>query len=261
MNQASVGFHCPECLHSGAQTIVRGPVEFDPIATKVLIGLSVLGMAVSIYLGGTLFQLGRGALRDGSLFAFLRFERGGPVLGVEQGEYYRLITSGFLHDGLFHIGFNMYALWILGPQLERLLGRPRYVGLYFASLLAGSFGVLMLSPNTPTIGASGAVFGLFGAITVVHRKSGASIWQSGLGVVLLINVAFTLLVPGVSIGGHLGGFIGGAMVALLYINVVKAKLPEWTALLGVAMISVLLVTASIWAAAQWADPLINLGRL
>jgi len=261
MTQASVGFHCPECFHRGAQQVVRGPVEFDAIATKVLIGLSVLGMAVSIYLGGSLFSLGRSALRDGSLFSFLRFERGGPILGVDQGEYYRLITSGFLHDGLFHIGFNMYALWILGPQLELLLGRTRFVSLYFASLLAGSFGVLLLSPNSPTIGASGAVFGLFGAVVVIQRKSGASIWRSGLGGVLLINVAFTVLVPGVSIGGHLGGFVGGALVALLYINAVKAKLPDWVAVVGVALMSAVLVTASIWAASQWASPLIGSGRL
>ncbi len=257
MNQASVGFHCPECFHGGAQKIIRGPVAFDPMATKVLIGLSLVGMLVSIYMGGTLFRLGSDALRDGSLFAFKTDVQGGRLvgLGVDQGEYYRLITSAFLHDGLMHIGFNMFALWILGPQLERLLGRPRFVVLYFVSLLGGSFGVLLVSPNSPTIGASGAVFGLFGAIMVVQRKSGASIWQSGLGAVLLINLAFTFLVPGVSIGGHLGGLVAGALVALLYISVVKARQPEWMAYLGSLLLSAALVAGSIWAAAQWANPI------
>jgi len=257
MNQASVGFHCPECFHAGAQKIVRGPVVFDPIATKVLIGLSLIGMLASIYLGGTLFRLGNDALRDGGLFAFATdFQNGRRVgLGVDQGEYYRLITSAFLHDGLMHIGFNMFALWILGPQLERLLGRPRFVALYLASLLGGSFGVLLLSPNSPTIGASGAIFGLFGAIMVIQRKSGASIWQSGLGPVLLINLAFTFLVPGVSIGGHIGGLITGGLVALLYIAVARAKQPDWAALAGAAMMSGVLVAGSIWAASLWANPL------
>ncbi len=256
MNQASVGFHCPECFHSGVQKITRGPVAFDPIATKVLIGLSVLGMLISVYLGGTLFRLGFNALRDGSLFASLRFQRGGPVLGVDQGQYYRLVTSGFLHDGLLHIGFNMWALWILGPPLERLLGRYRYVALYFVSLLGGSFGVLLLSPNTPTIGASGAIFGLFGAIMVIQHKSGTNIWQSGLGVVLLINLAFTFMIPGISIGGHVSGLATGVIVAFFYIAVVKARLPEWAALAGVALLSAVFVAGSIWAASNWANPIL-----
>jgi len=257
MNQASVGFHCPECLHAGAQRVVTGPVAFDPIATKVLIGMSLVGMLVSIYLGGTLFRLGTRALVDGGLFAFATdIQNGRRVgIGVDQGEYYRLITSAFLHDGLMHIGFNMFALWILGPQLERLLGRPRFVALYVASMLGGSFGVLLLSPNSPTIGASGAIFGLFGAIMVIQRKSGASIWQSGLGGVLLINLAFTFLVPGVSIGGHIGGLATGALIALLYVAVVRAKQPEWSALVGAAMLSVVLAAGSIWAASLWANPL------
>ncbi len=258
MNQASVGFHCPECFHSGVQKIMRGPVAFDPIATKVLIGLSVFGMLVSIYLGGTLFRLGNVALRDGALFAFKTDVQGGRLvgLGVDQGQYYRLVTSAFLHDGLFHIGFNMWALWILGPPLERVLGRYRYVALYFGSLLGGSFGVLLLSPNSPTIGASGAIFGLFGAIMVIQHKSGTNIWQSGLGVVLLINLAFTFMVPGISIGGHVTGLTTGVIVALLYIAVVKARLPEWTALAGVALLSAAFVAGSIWAASNWANPIL-----
>lgn len=257
MNQASVGFHCPECFHAGAQRVIKGPVVFDPLATKALIGLSLLGMLISIYLGGTLFRLGNSALRDGGLFAFATdFQNGRRVgLGVDQGEYYRLITSAFLHDGLMHIGFNMFALWILGPQLERLLGRPRFVALYFASLLGGSFGVLLLSPNSPTIGASGAIFGLFGAVMVIQRKSGASIWQSGLGPVLLINLAFTFLVPGVSIGGHIGGLITGSLVSLLYITLARAKQPDWAAVTSAAVMSAVLVAGSVWAASLWANPL------
>ncbi len=257
MHQASVGFHCPECFGAGAQRVIRGPVAFDPIVTKILIGLNLLGVLVSVYMGGSFLRLGNEALRDGALFASAIQRVGTSVegLGVDEGEYYRLITSGFLHDGIMHIGFNMFALWILGPQLERALGWPRFVGLYFASMLGGSLGVLLVSPQTPTIGASGAVFGLLGAIIVIQRKSGISIWQSGLGGVMLINLAFTFLIPGVSIGGHIGGLVAGALVAALYIGVVRANLPEWSAHAGVVLMSAMFVLGSIWAASQWADPI------
>ncbi len=237
--------------------MIRGPVAFDPIVTKILIGLNLLGVLVSVYLGGSLLRLGDEALREGALFAFAIERVGTSVegLGVDDGEYYRLITSGFLHDGIMHIGFNMFALWILGPQLERALGWPRFVGLYFTSMLGGSLGVLLVSPNSPTIGASGAVFGLLGAIIVIQRKSGINIWQSGLGGVMLINMAFTFLIPGVSIGGHIGGLVAGALVAALYIGVVRAKLPEWSAHAGVVLMSAVFVLGSIWAASQWADPI------
>ena len=138
MTQASVGFHCPECLQKGRQTVVRGVGSgFEPRVTYVLIALNVLGFVVSTAMGGS-FSAARGdALAEGGLFSALTVFRDGvpEAAGVDNGEYYRLVTSAFLHSGLFHIAFNMYALWILGPHLERILGRVRFVGLYVGSLL------------------------------------------------------------------------------------------------------------------------------
>lgn len=131
---------------------------------------------------------------------------------VAGGQYYRLITAGFIHYGLLHIGFNMLILWRLGGMVEPALGRTRFVALYFASLLAGSCGALILSPNAFTGGASGAVFGLAGAAAVGMRQRGINVWQSGIGPMIAINLVITFAVPGISVGGHLGGLVGGAAV-------------------------------------------------
>ena len=125
----------------------------------------------------------------------------------------RLITGGFLHAGLIHIGFNMYILYWLGTMLEPSLGHARFLALYFASLLAGSFGALLLSPNEVTVGASGAVFGLMGAAFVLQRARGIDPMQSGIGPVILFNLALSFIIPNISIGGHLGGLVGGALAA------------------------------------------------
>jgi membrane associated rhomboid family serine protease len=130
------------------------------------------------------------------------------------GEYYRLITSGFLHDGFLHIGFNMYILWWLGNMLEPSMGTPRYTALYLTGLLGGSFGALLLDPTALTVGASGAVFALLGAAFVMQRAQGVDPMQSGIGPVILLNLVISFL-PGlnISIGGHLGGLAAGGLAA------------------------------------------------
>lgn len=255
MQQASVGFHCPECARSGKQRVIKGPVAFDPLATKVLIGLSVLGYMWALSKGSSLGGLGVEALADGGLTGGGYIGLDGQPIGVDEGEYYRLVSSAFLHDGLMHIGFNMYALWILGPMLERLLGRPRFVALYAASMFGGSFGVLLLSPTDLTVGASGAVFGLMGAVLVVQRAAGLNIWQTPLAPVLGINLLLTFAVPQISIGGHIGGLVVGAAVGALMVESVRRHLSEWLAVGVAAGVSLALVGGSIWAAAQWVDPL------
>jgi len=130
-----------------------------------------------------------------------------PLVG--DGEWWRLVTGGFLHANLVHIGFNMFLLWLLGSELEPFLGRLRFGLLYATSLLAGSFGVMLLAPHQPTVGASGAVFGLMGAMVVAQRALGIDPWQSGIGSLVAINLVFTFLVPNISIGGHLGGLLLG----------------------------------------------------
>jgi membrane associated rhomboid family serine protease len=132
---------------------------------------------------------------------------------VADGEVYRLVTAGFLHAGLFHLLVNMYSLYILGTLVEPAVGRARYLLIYFVALLAGSFGALLLTPNSPTVGASGAIFGLMGAGVIIMRNRGIDPMQSGLPLWIGINLVFSFAVPGISIGGHIGGLIGGALAA------------------------------------------------
>ena len=143
------------------------------------------------------------------------------------GEYYRLISAGFLHYGFLHIAFNMYALWALGNALEERLGPKRYLLLYFVALLGGSAGALALEPRALVGGASGAVFGLFGALAVALRSRGVSVMKSPLGPTLLINFFLTFAIPGISKGGHVGGFLFGAAAGYITLRPNKRGDTEW----------------------------------
>ena len=134
---------------------------------------------------------------------------------VRGGEWYRLITSGFLHYGLLHVGFNMFILYQLGMILEPAFGRVRFALLYLAALLGGSVGALLVSPNALTAGASGAVFGCMAAVVVALRRRGVGVLQSNIGGLLAINLVLTFAVRGISIGGHLGGLAAGAAAGLI----------------------------------------------
>lgn len=245
MHQASVGFHCPECVKGGAQRIVRGPQAFDPIVTKVLIGLNALAWLWSSAQSGSIQRIGGDALLDFGLFGGAALAGGPDPIGVANGEVHRLLTSGFLHDGIIHIGFNMYALWILGPQLERALDRPRFLALYVASLLGGAAGVMLLDPDSFTVGASGAVFGLFGAVAVIQRAAGANIWASGIGQVLALNLLLTFAIPRISVGGHLGGLVAGALVGALFIGAVRAGQKSMVATAGATVFAAALAVAAV----------------
>jgi membrane associated rhomboid family serine protease len=136
---------------------------------------------------------------------------------VAEGEWYRLVTSAFIHEGLWHLGGNMLLLFFLGRILEPGIGTPRFVGVYVASLLAGSFGALLLSPDSLSFGASGAVFGVLGATFVIARGRGVDALASSVGVLILLNLAISFGVPGISIGAHLGGLVAGVLCALLIV--------------------------------------------
>lgn len=213
MVQAQVGFHCPECAGARKTKVVTGRAAFrsarDPIVTKVLIGLNVAAYLVMLALGKEAMQAAGPVFEQGATF-------GGAAGfgGVADGEWYRLVTGAFLHSGLLHLGFNMYLLWLLGQSLEPALGRARFLLLYFASLLGGAFGVMLLSPTAMTVGASGAVFGLMGAMVVLQYRAGQNPWRSGILGLVLLNLAITFMVPGISIGGHLGGLLVGGVSAL-----------------------------------------------
>ena len=131
--------------------------------------------------------------------------------GVAYGQWWRIVTGGFLHANLLHIFFNMYILYLLGVMLEPAIGHVKFALLYFVSLIAGSFGALLLSPHAFTVGASGAVFGLMGAAAVEMRARRIPVMQSGIGLLIIINLALSFAVSGISIGGHIGGLIGGAL--------------------------------------------------
>jgi len=135
--------------------------------------------------------------------------------GVAHGQWWRILTSGFLHENIIHIGFNMYLLYLLGMMLEPALGHVKFAVVYFVSLLAGSFGALLVEPHALTVGASGAVFGLMGAAAVEMRARQIPVMQSGIGILILINLAFSFTVPGISWGGHVGGLIVGALAAFV----------------------------------------------
>jgi membrane associated rhomboid family serine protease len=263
MTQASVGFHCPECVQRQGQKVYRAAdLRARPVVTLALIGLNVAVFVLDLVLrgGGGAFGTGTGALADNGLLVGLA-RQGNELVGVAAGESYRIVTGGFLHAGLLHLGMNMLVLWIIGGQLEPALGKSRYLALYVTSLFAGAFGVLLVSPTSPTVGASGAVFGLMGAAVAAQRARGINPWQSGLGGLIGINVLITFLVPGISIGGHLGGLVGGLVAGFVIFQLDEKVRSPVPAVLACAAMSVALWFGCLWAADQWADPVLGfLGR-
>jgi len=211
MTPTPVGMRCPECARQRTRVTrgALGPGRYDAPATFVLIALNAAAFLAEIAGGtGGLSGTGSSIITDFGL-------RG---ISIADGEWYRILTGGFLHAGLFHIGFNMFALFILGRLLEPAIGTPRFVALYFASLFAGAFGALALTdPLQVTVGASGAIFGLFGATFVIARGRGLNTVASELGFLLLINLALTFGIRGISIGGHLGGLAGGLLCAVIIV--------------------------------------------
>jgi membrane associated rhomboid family serine protease len=207
MTPTPVGMRCPDCAGQRQRVQTMRSLHVDPIATYVLIGINVLMFLGSGGGGGLLTGGGSGGSQ-----VFNDFALWGPAIDLGH-DYWRLITGGFLHSGILHIAFNMYILYWLGTMLEPSLGHARFVALYFASLLAGSFGALLVEPNAVTVGASGAVFGLMGAAFVLQRARGIDPMQSGVGPVILINLVLGFVIPNVSVGGHIGGLVGGVLCA------------------------------------------------
>jgi membrane associated rhomboid family serine protease len=208
MTPTPVGMRCPECMRQRTR-VTRGVGEASLFArapaTFVLIALNVAAFLAELASGGGGFQIsGSSLVFDYGLF--------GPF--VSEGEWYRIVSSGFLHASLFHVGFNMFALYFLGRLLEPGIGTPRFVAVYAVSLLGGSFGALLLSPNVLTIGASGAVFGIFGAAFVVARSRGFEALASSIGVIILLNLAFSFGAAHISLGAHLGGLVAGVLCSL-----------------------------------------------
>jgi membrane associated rhomboid family serine protease len=239
MTPTPVGMRCPECARERTR-VTRGaaaPGRYDAPATYVLIALNVAAYLAEIAGGG-------GGLDPGVSSVLIDFGLFGP--SVAEGEWYRLLTSGFLHASIFHIGFNMFALYFLGRILEPGIGTPRFVALYLASLLAGSLGALLLDPDALTIGASGAVFGIFGATFVIARHRGIDNLAASVGLILVLNLAITFGNPEISIGGHLGGLAAGALCALVVVAGERGmlgprRLPiELAAMVAIAVLAIVI---------------------
>ena len=160
---------------------------------------------------------------------------------LEQGEWYRLISCGFVHFGLFHVAMNMMLAYQLGQMFEPRIGSLRFGLLYFASLLGGSVGALVLSPNAVTGGASGAVFGLMAAAIVGMRHEGLNPMRSGLGITFVINLVITLTIPGISIGGHFGGAAIGAICGAVVLAPTSWRLPKWLGIVLPCLLSSALI--------------------
>jgi membrane associated rhomboid family serine protease len=218
MSVAPVGIRCPEHAGKQARVATSKPVRTvrrtaarrgvvirggDALVTRILVAANVIVYLIGVAQGAGINAPG------GSLYAKLWLD--GP--DVHNGGWWRLITAAFLHANVLHIVFNMLALWWLGAPVEMALGRLRFTLLYFASGLAGSAGALLLSPNNVTVGASGAIFGMLGAGLILEYFATGSLAGNYL-TLIVINLVISFAVPGISIGGHLGGLAGGILGTL-----------------------------------------------
>ena len=249
MTVAPVGLRCPD--HSGKpQGVARvrrrvrrtGWAGTGALVTKTLIGINLLAYLAEIGSGSG----ATGASSGSSVID--RFALYGP--DVANGDWWRLITSGFLHANLLHIGLNMLILWLVGSPLEEMLGRGRYLLLYFVSLLAGSAGALLQAPLVTTVGASGAIFGLFGALLVLeYFATGQIVGGQAFGLIV-INLIFSFAFSNISWGGHIGGLVGGILATLVLARFGRGHAAYGRlGLLGVA--GMVLIGAASIAVAYW----------
>ena len=220
--QVSIGSQCLDCIKA-ARPDVKTRAKFWNARQPTLVTYTLIAINVAVYLwtvnADRKFDFGRIPHGDYTLALAKTF--------IQDGQYYRLISSGFLHYGIFHIGMNMLLLFQLGQLLEPAIGRVRFALLYFASLLAGSFGALILQPNGLTGGASGAVFGLMAAAAIGLHRRGVNVFKTGIGTILILNLVITFTIPGISVGGHLGGAIAGAICGFVILAPRHAVLPKW----------------------------------
>lgn len=247
--QATVGSHCLECARAArpdvntrvklASSRVLSPVTYALIGANVLLFVA-MGMADPATFRGAAtdwhYRLGlsRGILsngiayNDGSMFS-------------QPHEWYRLVTSGFIHFGFIHIAMNMLLLFQLGNLLERAIGSARLAAVYVASLLAGSLGVVILDSGGLTGGASGAVFGLMACAAVGLHRRGVNVFSTGIGTTLILNLVLTFTISGISIGGHVGGALGGAICGWVLLAPQWKPTPKWAGWAvtgGLALVSV-----------------------
>lgn len=221
MISASVGFQCPECVHEGNRDVREPRTQFGgrlvsntALVTKILI---VANLAVFL-----LVQALGERLVDTMLLVGVALDTSGETIGVATGldQWYRLLSAVFLHQQFTHIALNMLSLWWLGPSLEAALGRARFLALYLlaglggsaVSFLVGAYAVAGTSPHHGSLGASGAIFGLLGAVGVLVKRLGGD--MRPIVIILVLNLVFTFTWSGIDWRAHLGGLVFGALIAL-----------------------------------------------
>jgi membrane associated rhomboid family serine protease len=251
MRSAAVGFQCPECVGEAMQT-TRHPVTVSGggVITKPYVTWTLIGLTVAIFI----WQFAVGVNEVAEVYGMWPF---GITL---YGEWWRLLTAAFLHGSWLHIAFNMYVLFVLGPTLERVLGHARFVVLYLVAALGGSVASYAISdPRTVSVGASGAIFGLMGALIVAGRRMRWDITQ--VLILLGINVVIGFLSPQVDWRAHFGGLIVGALVAGVFVWTpapLRSARVLWQAL-GVLAIVAILMAVTVWRTGQLWSMLAPLG--
>lgn len=241
LTPASVGFHCRECVAQGQaatrapRTIAGARLGEKPVVSYALIGVNLAFFLVTAVQSRSAMDLSMSEL----------YLRGGLIPAeVASGEYWRLLTAGFLHANLLHLATNMLSLYWLGVPLERILGRGRMLTIYLLSLLGSSVSVLLFSaPVSLTIGASGAVYGLMGALLATFRRLKLDLRP--LFVVLALNVFITLSYPGLSWQGHLGGFVVGAIVGAAMVFPPRQSRATWQWGVSIGLVVVLAALTAI----------------
>jgi membrane associated rhomboid family serine protease len=267
MRSASVGFQCPQCVKEGSRSTRSGRTAYGgkrsgnaALTSQVLVGINALVWLLILATSGSAAQIGT-ALTTGfsrsRLVDLLALTPVGGVFpgpdgtlvrvpGVADGAYWQLVTSMFTQVQVWHIGFNMLALWVLGPQLELAIGRLRFLALYFISGLAGSAMVLWFGPEYSlggTLGASGAVFGLMGALGVVALKVGGDV--RGILTWIGINFVLTVTLSHISWQGHLGGFVAGAAIGVVLAYAPRERRRTTVQVAGTAAIALIVAVAIV----------------
>jgi membrane associated rhomboid family serine protease len=243
MTTSPVGMRCPECARqtTKVRTIRSTPTRRGYEATLALIAINV---AVFLAEGSSAFTLTGNA--HTSAWVTYHAVLFGPLV-KQSDDYWRLLTSGFIHWDILHIAMNMYVLYWVGRLIEPAIGRSRLLAIYFTSLLAGSLGVMLGSPDAITAGASGAIFGLLAAAFTIATHRGAEQVRNQLVLLIVLNLALTFGISGISIGAHVGGLIGGglATLAFQYGDRMRSPLLGYA---GCAALAVVSVAAAIAAA-------------
>jgi membrane associated rhomboid family serine protease len=251
MTPAPVGIRCPD--HSGKpqgmQKVTRAvtgagarrvnAVTIALIAINVLVAFAEFASGSrSGFLNSTIFE-------KGSLFASGFISATGKPLGVAHGEWWRLFTSMFLHASWFHLLINMYSLYFVGSIMEQLIGRWRFLLLYLTSGLAGAAGALLLSPLTPTVGASGAIFGVLGGLFVLERRGNIATGGQIAGLIVINLVITFAFSSSISVGGHIGGLIGGMILMVALLQFRRSALYSIAAVAAVAVVSVVVAYVKV----------------